>query len=188
MKSDIYTEQHGTEAILGEVDRIGKFCRLSPSAAGKLRLLTEEMLGLTVRLFENLKYEFYVENEERRFILNLSAETFVSSSKKEKILSLSSSGENNMASKGIFGKISGIFESLLTANGEYDPIYVPHYDSMGIATYFSLASYQNAIPKILKEEDDQWDGLERSIIATLAKDVIIGVRNNKAEMLVIIEF
>ena len=185
MKFDVFTEEDEMGYVLSETERIGKSCNLSPSAAGKLRLLAEEMLGLTIRLFDNLKYEFFIENEDQRFTLNLRAETAISSSQKAKILSLSKFGRNK-ATKGIFGKISGVFESLILVDGEYGHIYIPEYECMGITTYFSLAVYQNEIPKTVKEE--QWDGLEKSIIASLAKDLVIGLRNNKAEMIVVIEF
>ena len=184
MKSDIYTDKHGIETIISEVERIGIFYRLSPSAVGKLRLLAEEMLGLTVRLFDNLRYEFYVEREEKCFTLNLLTETAVTQSKKDKMLSLSKNGENK-ATKGIFGKISGIFESLLIDDGTYEQILIPYYDGMGISTYFSLSVYRNELPQT--DNEDQWDGLEKSIIATLAKDVIIGVRNKRVEMIVVID-
>jgi len=188
MKSDIYTDKHEIEYILSETERIGTFCKLPPSASGKLRLLAEEMLELTVRLFDNLKYEFFIENEEREFTLNLSVKTFVSFKQKEKLLSLSPAGENK-AAKGIFGKISGVFESLITNSGEYSPIAMPYWESMeliGMTPYFSLLSYQNEIYKTADE--GQWDGLEKSIIATLAKDMIIGVKNKKVEMIALIEF
>ena len=193
MKSDIYTEQHGMETILAEMDRIGQFCKLSHLSTGRLRLIAEEMLALTVRLFDNLRYEFYVESEENHFTLTLTAETVVTQSKKDKMLSLSTSGKNK-STQGLFGKISSVFESLLMdiTSDEFDRIYIPYYDSIGMMTYFSLSEYRdeiNAIPYASTEEkQDKWDGLEKSIIATLAKDVVIGIRNNKAEMIVIAEF
>ena len=52
-------------------------------------------------------------------------------------------------------------------------------------TYFSLATYQNEIPKTIKE--NQWDGLEKSIIANLAKDLIMGVKADKVELITIID-
>ena len=185
MKSDIYTGEHGIEHILAEAERVGTFCGLASSSAGKLRLLAEEMLGLTVRMFKNLSYEFFIENEGMRFTLSLSAKAIVKSSQKEKLLSLSASGENK-AAKGLFGKISGIFESLVMDDNEYDRIYVPHYDSMGLMTYFSLSTYQTS--EAPKPSDGQWDGLEKSIIATLAKDMVIGVKSGRVEMIAIIEF
>ncbi|MCL2108444.1 MAG: hypothetical protein FWH20_03750 [Oscillospiraceae bacterium] len=188
MKSDIYTEKHGISEILTEVENIGKLCKLSPSASGKLRLLTEEMLGLTVRLFEDLRYEFFVEGQGKRYTLNLVAETNVSQTKKDKMLSLSTSGKNK-ANQGLFGRISGIFEGLLTNDCGYEAIHAPYYDGLGMNAYFSLSAYRDQISQYTKEEQEiQWDGLEKSIIANLAKDVIIGVRNSKAEMIVIVEF
>ena len=191
MKSDIYTEKHGMETILAEMDRIGEFCKLSRLSAGRLRLVAEEMLALTVRLFDNLKYDFYVESDENHFTLNLIADTDVTKSKKDKMLSLSKSGKNK-ATQGLFGKISAVFESLLMNGSEYGRIYIPYYDSMGIMTYFALSAYRDevdALPYTAKEErQEKWDGLEKSIIATLAKDVVIGVRNNKVEMIVTADF
>jgi hypothetical protein len=191
MKSDIYTEKQGIEFILSETKRLGEFCNLLPVASDKLRLLAEEMLSLTVRLFDNLTYEFFIENEGCRFTLTLSVETLVSSGQKEKLLSLSSNGENK-ATEGIFGKISALFESLLTGNNEYIQIAntyctdIPHLYGLDMMPYFSLSSFQDERPH--KPNDEQWDGLEKSIIATLAKDMVIGVRNKRVEMIAVIDF
>ncbi|MCL2078270.1 MAG: hypothetical protein FWH17_00340 [Oscillospiraceae bacterium] len=196
MKSDIYTEKQKIETILTEMDRIGQFCKLSTVSASRLRLVAEEMLSLTARLFDDLKYEFYVESDENRFTLCLTAETVVNQSKKEKMLSLSTSGKNK-ATQGFFGKISGIFESLLTDSGEFERIYIPYYDRMvyeniGLMPYFSLTTYRDELNAAslasTKTDKEEWDGLEKSIIETLAKEVIIGARNKKAEMIVIMEF
>ena len=191
MKSDIYTGKHGIEHILSETERFGVFKKLPPSASGKLRLLAEEMLSLTVRMFDNLKYEFFIENTENHFMLHLSADTLVSQGQKGKLMSLSTSGENK-AAKGIFGKISAIFESLLTGGGEYAQVAgtycsdMLNLHGMGMTAYFSLSAFQDERP--YKPDDEQWDGLEKSIIATLAKDMVIGVRNKRVEMIAVIDF
>jgi hypothetical protein len=191
MKSDTFTGEQGIEYILSETKRIGEFCNLPPAASDKLRLLAEEMLSLTVRLFENLTYEFFIESEGCSFTLNLSAETLVSQEQREKLLSLSRSGENE-ATKGIFGKISSIFESLLTGSDEYAQIArvycpdIPHLYGIDMTPYFSMSAFQDERPK--KPDDEQWDGLEKSIIATLAKDMVIGVKNRRVEMIAVIDF
>ena len=188
MKSDIYTEKHGMEIILSKMDAIGALCGLPPSDTGKLRLLTEEMLALTVRLFENLKYEFCAENKDKRFTLRLTAETAVNQSQKEKMLSLSKSGKNK-AEQGVFGAISGVFESLLMNSSGVEQIFIPQYDGMEFTPYFALSVYRESILSAVRAEPNElWDGLEKSIIATLAKDVIIGVKSNKVEMIVFAEF
>jgi len=191
MKSDIYTGEQGIEYILSETEKLGVFTKLPPAASGKLRLLAEEMLSLTVRMFDNLKYEFFIENTKKHFVLHLSADTFVNQGQKEKLMSLSTNGEN-MAATGIFGKISEVFESLLTGDNEYAQttelycVDIPHLYGVDMTAYFSLSAFQEERPE--KPDDEQWDGLEKSIIATLAKEMIIGVRNKKIEIIAVIEF
>jgi len=74
-------------------------------------------------------------------------------------------------------------------DGECEPIVMPYYDGIGYSSYFALSAYRDEIPLAAKEvQEEQWDGLEKSIIATLAKDVVIGVRNAKVEMIVEMEF
>jgi len=193
LRTDTYTEKHGMKLILSEVERVAEFCKLSSSSASKLRLLTEEMLELTVRLFDDLKYSFYIENEKKHFTLNLIADTYVSLSQREKMLSLSSDGKNR-ATKGLLGKISTVFEGLLSGDSGYDLISMPFCDNLGIHTYFTLSNYQDEIQKMFQEESqkksqsEEWDELGKSIIANLAKEVVIGVRNKKVEMIVTVDF
>ncbi|MCL2048392.1 MAG: hypothetical protein FWG87_06660 [Defluviitaleaceae bacterium] len=185
MVSDIYTEKNGIAGILSEVEKIGNFCGLQHAHTDKLRLLAEEMLGLTVRLFSGIEYEFFVESKGNTFTLNLKVDTFVNGEQKEKMLSLSSSGKNE-AAKGFFGKITDVFETLVLNDATYDQGLVPYYDSMGLISFFSFTEYQDEMNTHAKQE--QWDELEKSIIASIAKDVVIGVRNNKVEMIVTAEF
>lgn len=182
------------KTILAAAERIGTNCKLPPSASGKLRLLAEEMLSLTVHQYCDVDYEFFIENDGRAFILILSVNMPVIPGQKEKLTPLSDHTENE-TSKGIFGQISMIFESLLTDSGEYAQIVAsnwdvsgkgPFWDGMGLTPYFSLAVYQNELSAVNKAE--QWDGLEKSMIAMLAKDMVIGVKSKKVEMITLIEF
>jgi hypothetical protein len=190
MKSDIYTGEQGIERILSEIERFGKITDLPQASSNKLRLLAEEMLSLTVRMFEDLKYEFFAENDGQKFMLNLSAETMVTSGQKEKLISLSSSGEN-IAVKGVIGKISETFSELL-AGGDtgYEVLDIPYWQygsAWGMhSAYFHLSAYQSEQPK--KSEDEKWDGIEKSIIETLVSDMLIGVKGKRVEMIAIIEF
>ena len=188
MISDVYNQDNGIDFILSETDRIGEYNKLPAAAAMKLRLLTEEILSLTVRLFDDLKYDFFIECEGSHFVLNLSADTFVNLDQKDKVLSLSSKGEN-VSAKGVLGKISSVFENMIMGNigndfiGGNVPIYI---SSEYTDTYFSMTSYQNQIPE--PERIAEWDGLEKSIIAQLADDVTIGVKSDKVEVIASITF
>jgi len=183
MKSDIYNQTHKISFILSETERLGDFCKLTSSEKMKLRLLTEEVLGLTVRLFDNLKYDFYIENEKKHFTINLKVAALVDSDQKEKVLSLSSEGKN-IAEKGILGKISDIFGTALSGGVNHYPFaatYSTFYDEDSSDTLFSLRYYQSHVPEDIKKAE--WDGLEKSIIAHFADDVTIGVSDNKVEVI-----
>ena len=183
MKSDVYNQTHKISFILSETERLGDFCKLTSSEAMKLRLLVEEILGLTVRLFDNLKYDFYIENDKKHFTINLKADVIVDQDQKEKVLSLSSEGKN-IADKGLLGKISGIFATALSGGVNHYPLagtYATFYDEDDSNTLFSLRYYENKVSEDVKEAE--WDGLEKSIIAHFADDVTIGVSEDKVEVI-----
>ena len=71
MNSGIISGSHGFDYVVDEVGRFGMTGGLSQSEALKLRLLAEEMLGLTVRLFDDdiIEYELYVENEDKNYVM-----------------------------------------------------------------------------------------------------------------------
>ena len=178
MISDVYksnNKAHTTEYILSEVERLGIFCHLDDSGARKLRLLTEELLGLTVRLFEGyLEYELFIENHIRRFRINLNAKTIVNPEQREKLLSLiGKSGKTK--GKNILDKISEAFTGLVICDDSL-------YNSYGGVFVFPLVDYRNQPDN--KVSDEQWDGIEQSIILTLANNVRISVTDDNVEVII----
>jgi len=185
-KSDTYNQNDGLDFILSETDKQGASWGLEPEETIKLRLLTEEILSLTVRLFDNLKYELYLENAKGRFSVHIKAATIVDPDQKEKVLSLSSRGKNKAA--GILGKISEVFGSFLTGEAGASPFggtFESHYGGENPDTLFSLKYYKNHVPE--EEKKPEWDGIEKSIIAHLADDVTIGVKSNMVEVVAAID-
>ena len=181
-KSDVFNQSHSMEHILSETELFGRSCELTPPEALKLRLLAEETLSLTVRLFEHLTYTMQIEHAKSRFSIDLKASTLVDSDQKEKVLSLSSTGKNKAS--GVLGKISEVFGYFLTSDTEAFPFggtYESHYVSNNPDTLFSLKYYKNNISD--EEKKPEWDGLEKSIIAHFADDVTIGVRSDKVEVI-----
>ena len=188
MKSDIYNQDNKIDFILSETERVGEFSKLTPPEVMKLRLLAEEILNLTVRMFDNLKYDFFIENEERCFKINLRATTHVNMNQKDRVLSLSSQGKNK-ATKGILGKISGLFEDMImdsNTSSLYTMASPLYHGKENTDIYFSLSYYQNQIPET--EKETEWDGLEKSIIAHISDDVTIGVKSDKVEVIATITF
>ena len=178
MISDVYKSTntaHTTEYILSEVERLGKFCHLDDSGARKLRLLTEELLSLTVRLFEGyLEYEIFVENHIRRFRINLNAKTIVNPEQRDKLLSLINENKN-VKEKSMLDKISEAFTSLVICDASL-------YNSYGGVYIFPLADYREQPDN--KISDEQWDGIEQSIILSLANNVRISITDNNVEVVI----
>ena len=127
--------------------------------------------------------------------------------KKLDVLSLSSSGKNALV-HGFMGKLkdmieTGIlsYESVMKLNQEYNGVSI-NYAGIGAYTDVSAASnpaamagfmwsmvdYRNA----LKEDKDSnegsrlaWDELEKSIVASISDDVIVGVQKNKVQITIV---
>ncbi|MCL2086231.1 MAG: hypothetical protein FWH05_01390 [Oscillospiraceae bacterium] len=188
LKSETFTCFHEIEQILDKTEEFGELCGLCNADKAKLRLLAEEMLGLNVRLFDELEFEFSLKNEGNRFTLKLSVNTDVSAEQKSQILSLATDGKN-AAHKGILGKISGVFYDMLMISGNVNPSMSQMpitYGGVGNLMYFSMNEYREWLANAPTEE--QWDGVEKSIIANIATDVKVGVKNNKVEMTTLADF
>ena len=193
MKSDVYKldSLHDVEYLLSEVERIGLFCNLTKANSLKLRLLAEEMIGTADQLLEKFDNEFWIEGTGSAFTLHLKVRAAVNQEQKDLLIDMSSE-KKNAATKGILGKISGVIESLIMSESNIP--YSLGYESFGLtaigsenySNVWSMVEYQNIAPE--KKSAEDWDGLEKSIIGSLADDVVIGVRSSQVEMVVKIAF
>ena len=188
------------EAVLSEVEKVTKYNGLEEKKALRLRLLAEELCGMLPGLTKNFSGNFWAENEGDNYELhvNLKAED-MSLEVREELISVSKSGKN-AAAKGIMGKIRAVAETMLLSAS--DPaVYVPagdfydyHGYNMGFgyidpavccdAGYIYSWSLSNYMINVEKKEEDAYAELERSIVAKLADDIIVGVRGDKVEIVV----
>lgn len=204
MKSNTCVLKKGSEfipGILAEVDKVCKYNELPDSNALRVHLLAEELCGMLPGLVENFDGTFWVENEGNAYELHAE---FVADNMtifvRDQILSVSKSGKN-AAAKGIMGKIRAIAETMILAASDPD-LMVPagdYYDfhgyNMGLGYIdptiaietgymysWSLYSYRAMVEQ--ENSPDAFDELERSIVAKLADDIVVGVRGNKVEIIV----
>ena len=189
------------ELVLSEVEKVTVYNGLEDKNALRLRLLAEELCGMLPGLVENFNGEFWAENEGNNYKLHvkLKAED-MTMDMRDNLISVSKSGKNE-AAKGIMGKIRAVAETMLLV--AFDPsLSVPvmecdFYDyhgynmgfgyvdsaiavETGYSYFWSLCSYKTAV----EEEDDAFAELERSIVANLADDIIVGVRGSNVEIVV----
>ena len=188
------------ETVLSEVEKVTKYNGLEDKKALRLRLLAEELCGMLPGLVENFRGIFWAENDEDKYELHveLKAEG-MSLDLRDELISVSKSGKN-AAAKGIMGKIRAVAETMLLVASDPE-LSVPteeYYDyhgynmgfgyidpaianETGYVCSWSLYSYKTAVED---KENDAYAELERSIVAKLADDIIVGVRGNNVEIVV----
>lgn len=194
MKSDVYRlEKNMTDfqRIPSEAERVASYSNLDERQARRLRLLSEELIGMLPELLGFGRGEFWIENKGKRFELHVSVTPdSVLDLDKDRILSVSSSGEN-VATKGIMNKIRVAAEMMLMTYGETTTEYQCDFYDMGMVTdlhHYSSAWSLNSYKEQASGQSEEWDELEKSIIANLADDVIVGVTGKKVEIVVVKNF
>ena len=174
-----------------------------------LRLLAEEMLGMLRQIAGETEAVFWVESEEKRFQLHLVAHPVITGEMRRELLSVSSSGKN-AAAVGVMGKLRDIIERAFDATNLGDPSdYSSYYmqglllpstpdtmDPMSFAlnaslnaeiVNWSMQKYKTTVEKEKMEDaaaQEEWDELEKSIVANIADEVTVAIRGGEVEMTV----
>ena len=188
------------KAVLDEVEKVTEYNQLEDKQALRLRLLAEELCGMLPGLIENFSGEFFAENDGENYELHvkLTAEDMTLDLRDE-LISVSKSGKN-AAAKGVMGKIRAVVETMLLSasdpslaipTGEF---YDCHGYNMGFGYMNSSVAYEKGYicswslysykAAVKEKEEDAYAELERSIVAKLADDIIVGVRGKHVEIIV----
>lgn len=182
----------GLDNILTEVEKVTAYNELNKKEALRLRLLAEELVGMLPELIKNFEGCFWLQNDEKQYELHVELSVGgLSKEKKEQLIAVSAS-KKNAAASGFMGKIRDIAENMLLFSDEpsrdyfFEGEYLYGYGVSDIQyTYaWSLENYIEQQQKIEKKPEDEWDQLEKSIVARLADDVIVGVRGKKVEIII----
>lgn len=194
------------EAALSTADAFIRDLGLSGKDAIHLRLLAEETIGMVRAMAGDFSALFWLEGDRGGYRIRLSADTRMNLKKKEDLLSVSKSGRN-AAVRGFMGRIGEIiedslmnFDDVMTEQNKYAGGGRP-YAEYGFVTpgavlnpltepapFWSLESYKEALEKAPGKEEgktEAWDELEKSIVASLADNVIVGIRKNSVDMTII---
>ena len=190
------------ETVLNEVEKVAAYNNLEYKKSLRFRLLTEELCGMLPGLIEKFSGEFWAENDENNYELHVALKADnMSLDLRDELISISKSGKN-AAAKGIMGKIRAVAETMLLVAFEpgnsmplpIEEFYDHHGFNMGFGYVepakaqqkgyiysWSLFNYKTAVEE---QETDAYAELERSIVAKLADDIIVGVRGNNVEIVV----
>lgn len=162
---------------LTETEYFGDLCALSHKQCLHLRLLTEELLGITSNLLAMREGCFWIEEEKRQFDLHLAAQAEVDLRARDKRRN-ASSGMDEMY-KGISGKVRQALDWFLNPHiaGAAAPVGV--YNGMMLALNpvyqeWSLECYRDSLSQV--DKTPARDELEKSVLGKLADDVRVGAK------------
>ena len=177
------------ETALREADRVAAYREMTKKDAIHLRLLVEEMMGMVRAIAGNTDAQFWMEAEKDEYRLHLRFLTGLDPEKREKLLSAASSGRNENA-KGFTGRLRSFFNWCFCSEPVRfsDPLMLPDVLENATNWEWSMARYERTLA-VKKQNDpsaqEAWDELEKSVVAHVADDVKVFIRNSEVEMVII---
>ena len=197
MKTDVITvSSKGSqmETALRQVDKVSAYKGLTGKNALHLRLLAEEMMAMMRSITGETQGKFWIEDQDGVYELHLQAATRMTSTKREKLLSTATSGKNESA-RGFMGKLRDFFERGADEDiaAHTSPLLMPglyeHSSTPTLDWEWSMTQYEKALAYGVDRKDEKalqaWDELEKSVVAHVADDVKVSIRNQQVEMTII---
>ena len=188
----------GMNEALELTDSVAETLGLARKESFRLRLLAEELLGMVRAVAGDIDADFWIDGDGRNCALHVASDKVsLNYAERSEFLSVSTKGENT-APRGIMEKIRNVIEASLYSLEEGLNIQNEYgsgvflYGSVGVldagmeqAVYaWSMQKYKSEIESARAENPDEWDELEKSIIANIADDVSVGVRKGNFEITV----
>ena len=194
MRSNICKIENGTKdlsAILKESERVAEYNGLTGKQALQLRLLCEELDGMLPNIIDDFSGSLWIDYDDGVCKINVSVKIpELTASKKRGLIEISGN-KKNASAIGIVGKIRSAVEDFLLNEEEYvsstsaGMLYPSAGCSEGVdySYIWSLEQYRNTVNE--ETETAAWDELEKSVIASVADDVIVGVKGSVADIIIV---
>ena len=195
MRSNICKIEKGArdlDAILKESERVAEYNDLSHKQALQMRLLCEEIDGMLPNIIDDFGGEFWIDFEDGVCKINVSIQIpEFNAHKKEELINVAKD-KKNAAAVGIVGKIRNAIENFflddMTAvafSATFRPS-IAFSEGVDYSYLWSLQQYKTTVKH--EEQTAAWDELEKSVIASAADDVIVGVKGKCAQIVIIKKF
>ncbi len=200
----INSDEARLDAAKRAAEAFGREMALSGRNTLRLTLLAEETLGMVSTLLEDFYGQLWFVAEGQRFELHLQATADMDADKKSELLSVSSTGKN-AAAKGFMRMLGEVISGALHGFGQVIDAYgretsrygIVHTDTGagfstdGLVPIWTLETYREELDRARAkslEAEEAWDELEKSIVASLADDVVVGVKGDRIEMVIAKDF
>ena len=197
MRSNVCRIEKGTkdlDAILRESERVAEYNGLDHKETLQLRLLCEEIDGMLPYIIDEFEGDFWIDYEDGVCKVNVSVKIpELDSGKKSELIGVSKS-KKNAAAVGIVGKIRSAIEDFFLAPDSTESlgcaasVFLPaagYSEGVDYSYLWSLNQYRGAVKE---EQVEEWDELEKSVIASVADDVIVGIKGKRADIVVVKRF
>ena len=195
----------GWEEALSEAAKFSNYVGLDKKASMRVRLMTEEALSLIEAIAGDFTAEYRIESDKKCIVrLYLKVKTDMDFAKRKELIA-TASDKKNSAARGIMGKIRQVIENCMYSVDEVGALSAEYgglplmYGNMGMYEtdpaaainsmnyMWSLENYKDSVEGSVNENEaakEAWDELERSIIASIADDVKVGVSGNTVELVI----
>ena len=198
MRSNVCKIENGTKdlaVILRESEKVAVYNELTHKQTLQLRLICEEVDGMLPNIVDSFNGDFWIDFENGVCKVNVSIRlSDFNSGKKEKLVGIARN-KKNAAAVGIVGKIRSAVENIffdedamlgfeMSAENYY--FATEYHDYTDYSYLWSLEQYRSTVKK--EERAEAWDELEKSVIASVADDVIVGVKGKRADIVIVKKF
>ena len=198
MKSNVCKINQGNKdlaVILKESEKVAKYNGLDHKKTMQLRLLCEEIDGLLPNIISEFEGDLWIEFEGDLCRINVSIHVPEFTVAKKRELVGIAKNKKNAAACGLVGKIRSAIESFFLKEemvSAFDASAGAFYLAAGYSSgpdyshFWSLEQYRSTVKK--EERAEAWDELEKSVISSVADDVIVGVKGNRADIVIVKSF
>ena len=165
----------------------------------RLDLLVEETLGMVKTMLDEFYGQIWFTAEGKACEIHFEATANMNADKKEELLSVSSTGKN-AAVKGFMAKLGEIITRTMHSAGrtmdaygmetiKYGIVHTPEMMATNpdMLTVWTLQTYRADLNQARGADDaaeDAWDELEKSIVAKLADDVVVGIKGDRIDLVI----
>lgn len=171
----------------------------------RLSLLVEETLGMVKTMLDDFYGQLWFAGDHKACEIHFEATANMDAGKKYELLSVSRTGKN-AASRGFMAKLGEVISGAMHGFGrtlEFSDAetmkYGVVYPAGGMLTpvagemtpIWTLHAYRDHLDAERGADsaaEDAWDELEKSIVARLADDVVVGVKGDRIELVITKKF
>lgn len=175
--ADKENECEGIDTALEVIGKTALFCGFDAAAAGRLKLLAQEMVTGSAAILDYFKGQLWAETDERAFMIKLEMEGTFTQDERERFVALTRDNKNTLP-KGFFAKLGVLLSDALT--GEYVYPYGPGTDPTNAEMLWSATEIAEMMAELDRRdpEDEQSAKEAKEVLDHLADDITVSARGD----------